>query len=911
VSAFVPRTTVEVTRELARIAARTEAPGIPSGHDPARTASWAEVLFDGGDLDDPSEPSQALLQALVALQPGLDVHLAGLAATRRRWWLEDHLGLLPLPPVGDLVVAVATAEPDAAPVVVPSGTELKGGRTSGGTDRIYTTDDTLTVLDATVVGVRGYRTGDHRDHVAGWSGPAVPVAPLATHTPAPHHLDLVTDLIAFEGGSLIVTVRFDGVEDGIADQLEWWYSTAEGLARARTGSPPPTPNQVVLELDDACQPLALDGTPVTFLRGALPEGSFPTGALTFRFARVEVTAERNRIPADGGFYNDGALDVTKEFQPFGPTPRRGDSFYVRADEALGKPLAVLKVHLTLLDAEQKPMTPTVYAYPIQQAILTQLQQLQMTFSWAAESAKEYETYLATTASAATTTALWWQQYRSGAWENYAETGGTFGGDLPGSAPPKVGGDGSSEPTTVAGVDGRFIRVFLAQGDFGWNAYLGRLAAFAAAAAGEGELRPNDLLPPTPPIVSLLRISYTTPAVRVTDLRTTNGWARRSVGDLPEVQPFLQPLTAVEGRPGAVAFGVTIDAGTLGRTLSMFVQVEAADACPSLGHDHDVRWQYWSDTGWRSVYVVDATAGLRQDGLVRLVAPRDWVDGCPELDATDGRWLRAVVTTPGQVGTLTAIHPDAVLATHVADGDPNRPRPAGAIKGPRTKLAGIKKLTNPAVGLAGRDAEPDDRYVVRASQVTRHRDRAVQAWDYEHLVLAEEPQVAAVRCLPHTDADGRLAPGRVALVVVPRTDDLAPVPSVTLAERIDALLGPRTPMHATVAVVCPVYVTIGVAAQIVLVRGVAAAEAVTSLHAAIDGMLHPLTASGPAFGRPLYRSTVVAFLEGRPEVDHVESLTLTATAAGTTISAPERVDVDPLRGLVASSGVHDLGLEERL
>jgi hypothetical protein len=133
--------------------------------------------------------------------------------------------------------------------------------------------------------------------------------------------------------------------------------------------------------------------------------------------------------------------------------------------------------------------------------------------------------------------------------------------------------------------------------------------------------------------------------------------------------------------------------------------------------------------------------------------------------------------------------------------------------------------------------------------------------------------------------------------------------VTLADRIASALAPQLPVHARVVVLCPEYVAVRIEAEIVLARGVAAAEARLLLHAAVDGYLHPLAGvrGGAApFGRALYASAVVAFLEGRPEVDHVESFRLLLPVAGA-----DRVPVDACRGLIASAGDHALVLQEQL
>ena len=48
------------------------------------------------------------------------------------------------------------------------------------------------------------------------------------------------------------------------------------------------------------------------------------------------------------FYNDGAVDVSKEFQPFGAVAKRGDAFYLRSDEAFAKSLDTVTVTVALL-----------------------------------------------------------------------------------------------------------------------------------------------------------------------------------------------------------------------------------------------------------------------------------------------------------------------------------------------------------------------------------------------------------------------------------------------------------------------------------------------------------------------------------------------------------------------------------
>ena len=132
------------------------------------------------------------------------------------------------------------------------------------------------------------------------------------------------------------------------------------------------------------------------------------------------------------------------------------------------------------------------------------------------------------------------------------------------------------------------------------------------------------------------------------------------------------------------------------------------------------------------------------------------------------------------------------------------------------------------------------------------------------------------------------------------------------EFLAALRG-RTPVHANPVVLCPLYQGVSVQAQIELRPGYSAAESKRTLGAAIDDYLHP--AANAPFGRELFASTLVRFLESRPEVDHVTTFLLLEDPCPRNATGDpcvsERVTVDPCRGLVASAGRHFLTLTERL
>ncbi|MXM66538.1 hypothetical protein GR925_24705 [Streptomyces sp. HUCO-GS316] len=910
-----PRSNGVASEEVITEMARSAAAARPVPHLPPAAAgpptTWADLLFHdppsprrpSAVLRSPADPAQAVLLAVAALHEGLAQHFAELPRRARLDWLSERLGIPRRPMEPDEVVAAFTvarprrAEPAGPPIVLPKGTELRGGRTAAGTERLYTTTDTLTLQGAEISGIMGTLATPDGDWTAVRRDRDAPFAPFAGQA-AVHRLDIVTDVLAFTAGAATVTVTFPGQDAAALAGSTWQWSTPDGLATVLPGSAVYEDESVTLALTGTCGPLTVDGEPLTFLRVSFDGDSAPARAFVFETGAVQVRMERDGVLPDGGATGNGSVDITREFQPFGPTPRRGDSFYLRSDETFGKPLDRLTLTFELLDDSGNGLMAVDYAAPLQQ--------------WYAEGllARGIDV-IGKIPYKEPDPGIQWQRRAGGAWQTFSTAGRKLHGSR--TADIAVGGTPLSDPADIAGTVGRFVRLFLSGGDFGWEDHLRRVARFAEEVATAKKPRAGDLVAPTPPTASRLTIGYRTLTVTVRDLRTRNGHAVRRL-DLPGpvARPFRQPLDTSAGAQGTVALGFAKLRPDAVGGLSFHVRVTQAPACASLGRVHNVTWEYWSRAdSWKPLAVLDGTKGLRQSGVVRTLVPADWGEGCADQGTETDRWLRLRTSTPQLVGEVLDIRTDAVTATYrsttdrAVDRGPLTPPAAGELKGLLRPVPGVK-VSNPVAGTPGRAAETDEEYLHRATGLVRHRGRAIQPWDYERIVRDTFPEVAAVRCLPHTGAESCAEPGSVALVVVPRSGERLPYPGVTLAERILARLDSVRSAHARPVVLCPLYEQVGVHARIALASGVAAAEARESLTAALDARLHPGSRGFADFGRALYPSSLTVFLEERPEVDHVRDLRLLPPHAELA-----RVVTDACRGLIASAGNHELVLEEVL
>lgn len=283
--------------------------------------------------------------------------------------------------------------------------------------------------------------------------------------------------------------------------------------------------------------------------------------------------------------------------------------------------------------------------------------------------------------------LLWQRHTAGSWSTFF----TGSPELYGVHTAAVGAGNAplSDPGTIAGVAGHFVRLFLSGGDFGWEDYMARVAGFAEAVANGDAVGAGTLIAPTPPTISSVVIGYRTAPVTVTDLRTRNGHATwRFTLPAQVLRPFKQPLDTSGGAVGTVAFGFTVPRPSPGSGFSWYVRLSQAPSCASAGRAHDAVWEYWTtDAAWRRLPVLDGTAGLRQSGLIRFVMPRDWDEGCPDESADTGRWVRLRTTTPGFVGELVVVRVDAVTARYrsdlpaaALDSTPLTPWPRASSKG---------------------------------------------------------------------------------------------------------------------------------------------------------------------------------------------------------------------------------------
>lgn len=247
------------------------------------------------------------------------------------------------------------------------------------------------------------------------------------------------------------------------------------------------------------------------------------------------------------------------------------------------------------------------------------------------------------------------------------------------------------------------------------------------------------------------------------------------------------------------------------------------------------------------------------------------------------------------------------------------RPAGTINELKTTIPYIDEVSNAEPSAGGADAESRESLIRRGPRTIRHRDRAVTVQDYEDLALLASSEVARVKCFPVQDLDAGLdldgwKQGVVSLVVVPRSTEAKPYPTLELLDAVRDYLEPRRAAEVVrLVIVGPKYVRVTVTAEVVPESAEAAGNLEAEVAGALAHYLHPLTGGseerGWSFGRKPHASDLYAVIESVAGVGYVRSLKLDASAEVDGAEQPYDLDAIPdgQDYFLVYSGKHEISL----
>ncbi len=182
------------------------------------------------------------------------------------------------------------------------------------------------------------------------------------------------------------------------------------------------------------------------------------------------------------------------------------------------------------------------------------------------------------------------------------------------------------------------------------------------------------------------------------------------------------------------------------------------------------WEYLSADEWVSLVnneiVADGTSNFQRTGIVEITLPATSANQGIEF-SSELYWLRiSTQNDPSSYPSLSGIYLNAIEVKCTSDDvlDMGEPVQAGSIKKAAGKLPDIKRIIQPAATFGGVLPEDTQDYYTRVSERTRHKNRALTAWDYESLLLERFNSISVAKCT-NLDENFEVVPGEVTVVVL--------------------------------------------------------------------------------------------------------------------------------------------------
>ncbi|WP_428242856.1 baseplate J/gp47 family protein [Gynuella sp.] len=345
--------------------------------------------------------------------------------------------------------------------------------------------------------------------------------------------------------------------------------------------------------------------------------------------------------------------------------------------------------------------------------------------------------------------------------------------------------------------------------------------------------------------------------------------------------------------------IGLDGLTGGDSISLLFQVAEGSADPELD-PQQVDWAVLCDNYWKpmstSDVARDSTNGLLTSGVIQLVIPTQASTANTLLPA-GLIWLKASVKAhTTALPSLLAVLTNAVTVQFTDhNNDPLRlatPLPAGSLKKLKTPMAAIKSVAQPYASFGGKTVEQDDGFNTRVAERLRHKDRAINSWDYERLILDHFPSIHRVKVVPHARPGSWSAPGHILAVVIPNLSNRNAIdplkPKVDSAEiaAIKTMLKQRTGMGVEIHVRNPLYQQIQLSFKVSFHTGFEFNYYQQQLQQALIQNLSPWAFSDATemqFGGRIYKSVLIDFIEELEYVDYISAVELRSFTDTTTVT----------------------------
>lgn len=300
---------------------------------------------------------------------------------------------------------------------------------------------------------------------------------------------------------------------------------------------------------------------------------------------------------------------------------------------------------------------------------------------------------------------------------------------------------------------------------------------------------------------------------------------------------------------------------------------------------ETQWFYLAYDQWHpfstEALISDATENFTQTGIIQIHIPNDIQKDNNLLDK-DTYWL--CIAAQGNldiIGNLNKIVPHVVEATWIPNGDKPAFTETGLtpISDFKTSIAAIKKVQQVSPFYGNQAPESKTDFYLRTSERLRHKNRLVNLWDYEHMVLQKFPQISQVKAMGYTQYKEYIKAGDVLLAVIPKTSvpDLQAKAGFYQLQKIQRFLQKQSSHFANISVINPYYEPIIVKAAIVFKKNNTNDNGIylQYFHEALKHFICPWLKGGIVpFNKTIKKNDLLTFIKNLPFVDFISGFSVT-------------------------------------
>ena len=330
----------------------------------------------------------------------------------------------------------------------------------------------------------------------------------------------------------------------------------------------------------------------------------------------------------------------------------------------------------------------------------------------------------------------------------------------------------------------------------------------------------------------------------------------------------------------------------GMVVTILFEVADGSSNPLLDME-ELGWYYLTaNNNWKlfkNQNIIDNTNNFTQSGIVTLTLAAD-TSTSNSLLGTGLAWIK-VTAHPfaDAVCKMILIQAQAAMVQLLQDDTKSiefrQLLPANTISKLVVSDSAIKKIQQPFDSFDGRIRETDDHFYVRVSERLRHKQRAITIWDYEHIVLEKFQKIFKVKCINDAgfyteqgvDVFCENYPGHVTVVTIPdqsnntNVNPLRPCTPIGLLNNINDYLKTITSPFVKLHVKIPQFEEIQLDFKVSFYPHLDESFYTLLLNNEIEKFLCPWAFDNTvdiSFGGNIYKSALINFVEERPYVDFV-------------------------------------------